>query len=448
MAQIVEMPKLSDTMTEGGVASWLKKVGEQVDEGEALLEIETDKATMEYYSPYEGTLLKILVQEGETSALSAPIAVLGEQGESFDLDQLIKSSGAGGATEAPAEPAAPAANGAASPMPSAVPAPAPSTAPAAANGSGKGGRVFASPLARKKAQANGIDIAALQGTGTNGRVIEKDVDAAIASGTGAASTAAPAAQSAAAAPHTDSSRVEQQPLSMMRKTIAKRLLGAKNEAPHFYLTRSINMDNALAWRKVVNAPIEKAAKAGKEAKGPDGTVLAKVSVNDIVLLACTKALQHHPYVNGSWQGDSIQLNKDVHMAFALALPEGLITPVIREAQSLGVRAIASQVKELAAKAKGGSIAPEDYTGGTFTVSNLGMFGIEEFTAIINPPQAAILAVGIGVKTPVVGDDGEIEVRTMMKVTLSCDHRVVDGAVGAQFLATLTDFLENPMNMLS
>lgn len=445
MAQIVEMPKLSDTMTEGGVASWLKKVGEQVDEGEALLEIETDKATMEYYSPYEGTLLKILVQEGETSALSAPIAVLGEQGESFDLDQLIKSSGAGGSAETPAVPA-PAANGAATSM-----TPAPSTAPAATNASSKGGRVFASPLARKKAQANGIDIAALQGSGTNGRVIEKDVDAAIASGSAgssAASASAPQQAAVGQGQSVDSSRVEQQPLTMMRKTIAKRLLAAKNEAPHFYLTRSINMDNALAWRKVVNAPFEKAAKAGKEAKGPDGTPLPKVSVNDIVLLACTKALQHHPYVNGSWQGDSIQLNKDVHMAFALALPEGLITPVIREAQSLGVRAIASQVKELAAKAKGGNIAPEDYAGGTFTVSNLGMFGIEEFTAIINPPQAAILAVGTGVKTPVVGDDGEIEVRTMMKVTLSCDHRVVDGAVGAQFLATLTDFLENPMNMLS
>lgn len=429
MAQIVEMPKLSDTMTEGGVASWLKSVGDQVDEGEALLEIETDKATMEYYSPYEGTLLKILVQEGETTALSAPIAVLGEEGESFDLDQLVKSSSSAPSSEAKTE---------ASKAESSTSKASSSPAPAASTG---GSRVFASPLARKKAQDHGIDIAQLQGSGTNGRVIEKDVDAAIASGT--ASTAASTATSPApVAFPAQEGRVEQQPVTMMRKTIAKRLLAAKNDAPHFYLTRSIAMDTALAWRKTLNGPFEQAKKAGKEPKVP------KVSVNDIVLLACTKALQEHPYVNGSWQGDTIQLNKDVHIAFALALPEGLITPVIREAQALGVRKIATQVQELAAKAKGGNIAPEDYTGGTFTVSNLGMFGIEEFTAIINPPQAAILAVGTSVKTPVVNGDGEIEVKTMMKVTLSCDHRVVDGAVGAQFLATLTDYLENPMNMLS
>lgn len=427
MAEIIEMPKLSDTMEEGGVANWLIKEGEFVEDGAPLVEIETDKATMEYNSPEEGTLLKILVQAGSTCALNAPIAIIGEKGEQFDLDQLMKGSGA--AQEASKKAEAPA---------QAAPEPTPIKAAPTS-----GGRHRSSPLARKVAEDMGIDITSLTGTGPKGRVVLRDVTAAPAPAAAPLTAPAPAAAAmpnapAATAPVAAPSGgvYEDIPVTMMRKTIAKRLLAGKNEAPHFYLTVSADMSRLLAWRKELNA--EAAAQEG----------IQKVSVNDLIVLAATKALVKHPEVNSSWQTDHIRRFHSVHMAVAVALPEGLITPVVRDAERLGVRDIGAKTKELVKKAKSGQLAPEDYTGGTFTISNLGMMGIEEFTAIINPPQAAILAVGATIPTPSVGPEGEIKALPKMKMTLSCDHRVVDGAMGASFLQTLVRYLENPLKMLT
>ncbi len=429
MAQIIEMPKLSDTMEEGGIASWLKKEGDTVEEGESLVEIETDKATMEYQSPEGGVLLKILVPAGKGCALNAPIAVIGKKGEKVDIDKLVaEHSGGGKAAATPKKEekkeAAPA-KAAVTPTseskkttsaPELSPAPTAKSAPA-------GGRMRASPLAKKVAAERGVDLSRIAGSGPQGRVVMRDVESAPAGGRrGGGRAYAPTAD-------------KEVSVSMMRKTIAKRLLTAKNDAPHFYLTVSADMHNMIKWREVLNAGV------GKD----PGRV--KISMTDLIVYAVSRALREHPQVNASWEGETIREFGSVHVAVAVALPQGLVTPVVRNADQLGVHDIALTTGDLFKRAKAGQLQNEDYAGGTFSISNLGMYGIEEFTAIINPPQAAILAVGATMPTPAVGDDGAVTVQQRMKMTMSCDHRVVDGAVGAQFLQTLVQYIEMPMLML-
>jgi pyruvate dehydrogenase E2 component (dihydrolipoamide acetyltransferase) len=438
MARVIEMPKLSDTMEEGGIANWLKKEGEKIGEGEPLVEIETDKATQEYESPEEGVVLKILVQPGKTVSLRTPIAVIGEAGESFDVAALTGGSAAG----ASASKAAPAGNGSSHGAALVPPKPTPTTAPTTAHAAqaAVGARVKASPLARKVAAELGVDVSRVQGSGPAGRVVVRDIEAKLPSGAGAASGETPAQARGATVPSGDASHGGSVvPVSMMRKTIAKRLLAAKNDAPHFYLTVSANVAKLEAWRQQLNEAAAKQAKAG--------ATPVKVSLNDTVILAVSRALRHHPMVNASWQGDSIVQHQESHIAIAVALPEGLVTPVIRRADAKGVREIAAAARDLASKAKDGLLSNDAYAGGTFTISNLGMFGVEEFTAIINPPQAAILAVGAAVQVPWVDEHGRLVAQHRMKMTLSCDHRVVDGATGAKFLQTLVSYLEDPMLML-
>ena len=416
MAVVVRMPKLSDTMEEGAVASWLKNEGDTVEEGEPLVEIETDKATMEYASPEEGVLLKILVKAGENAALQAPIAVFGQQGEDFSLEELIagSSSESAAATDAPESSSK---EDTSSPVPSLAQAP---------SSSESGSRVKVSPLARRMASAAGIDLASVQGSGPGGRIVKRDIESFDA---GDAMQSVPTPSSGRG-----SVRL---PLSMMRKTIAKRLTAGKNEAPHFYLTTSASMERVAQWRAELNQHPQVAA--GE---------LPKVSVNDVILLACSRALQLHPAINSSWQGDHILQHEAVHMAMAVATPTGLITPVVRDCDRLGVREIARTTRDLAVRAKAGSLDASEYTGGTFTVSNLGMTVVDEFTAIINPPQACILAVGRTQQVPHVDDRGSVVAQLRMNMTLSCDHRVVDGMVGAQFLETLIRYLESPLMMLA
>jgi len=434
MATVIEMPKLSDTMEEGAVAKWLKKEGEPVDEGGAICEIETDKATMEYQSPAGGVLLKIIVQPGKTVALNTPLAVVGKKGESFDLEQLVAAAAKAAAPAA--KPAAPAKAAAPAPAPrttavAAPRAPVPQAAPPVVRAAPVGdGRVRSSPLARKIAAASGIDLGAISGSGPGGRIVQRDVEGAAPGGRAQSAAAARALPAPVMTPGVDQTI----PVTMMRKTIARRLLAGKNDAPHFYLTVSANMQRMNDWRTHLN---KTSAETG-----------IKVSVNDLVIMAAARALTQHPGVNSSWQGDTILQYGNVHVAVAVALPTGLVTPVVRHADQLGIRHIAVQSRDLATRAKAGQLGNEDYSGGTFTISNLGMFGIEEFTAIINPPQAAILAVGATIPTPAVDATGKIVVEPRMKMTLSCDHRVVDGAMGAQFLQTLVSYLEDPLLMLS
>lgn len=439
MAQVIEMPKLSDTMEEGAIATWLKKEGEFIEEGEAFVEIETDKATMEYNSPVEGTLLKILVPAGKGAALNAPIAVVGEKGEKVDVDALAK--GAGGKAKAEEAKTSSQAPAAAAPQPNKQAASAAAPARPSAQGATitpirSGDRLRASPLAKKIAAEKGVDIAAINGSGPHGRVIIRDVEAALQGGAAPMTARAPGAQPAPMPVGPAAQGDQDIPNTMMRKTIAKRLLEGKNEAPHFYLTVSADMGRLNEWRARLNTDAENS-----------GGKIPKVSVNDVIILAVTKALRKHPQVNASWQGEFIRQYGNVHMAVAVALPQGLITPVVRFADQLGVREIAVQSRTLIQKAKDGQLQPQDYTGGTFTISNLGMMGIEQFTAIINPPQAAILAVGATINTPWVNEKNEVVVRPRMTMTMSCDHRVVDGAVGASFLQTLVSFLEDPLMML-
>jgi len=431
MARVIEMPKLSDTMEEGGIANWLKKEGEKINEGEPLVEIETDKATQEYESPEEGVVLKILVQPGKTVALRTPIAVVGDAGETYDLGALT-----GGAAKSATAAAAPLA----APQVSQKAPAKPATPTVQAQPVG-GGRVKASPLARKVAAELGVDVSQIVGTGPAGRVVLRDIEQSAAGvATPVAALSKPSVpQPAAPVPAASTVGATVTPVSMMRKTIAKRLTAAKNEAPHFYLTVSANVAKLETWRQSLN---DAAAKANAK-----GGSLAKVSVNDVVILAVARALRHHPQVNASWQGETIVHHGEAHIAVAVALPEGLVTPVIRRADVLGVREIAAAARDLATKAKDGLLSNDAFTGGTFTISNLGMFGVEEFTAIINPPQAAILAVGAATPTPWVDEQERLVVQQRMKMTLSCDHRVVDGATGAKFLQTLVSYLEDPMQML-
>jgi len=420
MAEIVRMPKLSDTMEEGVVAEWHKKVGDEVSTGDVLAEIETDKATMEFESFQDGVLLHIGVQAGETAAVDSILAVLGEKGEI--IDDLLKDAATTStptkeeSTGSSAPEPTPALAPVAEPAPAPTPAPAPQPIMASSNG-----RVKASPLARSIASEKGIDLAAVHGTGDGGRIIKRDIESYTLMSGPAIATMAVAGQ--------ESSREEK--VSQMRKAIARRLSESKFGAPHFYLTMEIDMTNAMASRKAINAAIEP----------------AKISFNDMVIKAAAVALKKHPAVNASWLGDTIRYNDHVNVGVAVAVDEGLLVPVVKFADAKPMAAINAEVKEMAGKARNKKLQPNEMEGNTFTISNLGMFGIEEFTAIINPPDACIMAVGTIVEKPVV-KNGQIVVGHTMKVTLSCDHRVVDGAVGSAFLQTFKKYMENPVLMLA
>jgi pyruvate dehydrogenase E2 component (dihydrolipoamide acetyltransferase) len=417
MAEIVYMPKLSDTMTEGVVATWNKNVGDTVKAGEVLAEIETDKATMEFESFYDGVLLHIGVETGKAAPVNSILAIIGQAGE--DISAALASAGESApspAVEAPKTEAAPAPAPVATPV-AATPAPAVTTAPVSNNNNG---RIFASPLAKKLASEKGIDIQSVAGTGESGRIVKRDVDHY--------TPYTPAERTFSAAPSGVESFTDE-PVSQMRKTIARRLAESKFTAPHFYLTMDINMDQAISSRKALNSL--------------DGV---KVSFNDLVVKAVAMALKQNPGVNSSWMGDFIRRNQHVHIGVAVAVEDGLLVPVIRHADTKGLVQISAEVREYAQKAKDKKLQPSDWEGNTFTISNLGMFGIESFTAIVNPPDSCILAIG-GIKEVPVVKNGQVVPGNVMKVTLSCDHRVVDGATGSAFLQTFKTYMENPAAML-
>ena len=421
MAEIVRMPKLSDTMTEGVVAAWHKKVGDKVKSGEVLAEIETDKATMEFESFTDGVLLHIGVEKGKTAAVDSVLAVLGKEGE--DITALL----AGAASAAPKVEAVSSVpekeekpkeqeqvQGQEKPPTIVAPAPAPTPTPKPAPATN--GRTKASPLAKQLAEEKGIDIGRVHGTGPEGRVTKQDVENFT---NGGSSYSVPQVE-----------QFEEVPVSQMRKTIAKRLSESLFTAPHFYLTLEIDMERAMRVREAINKQV-----------APE-----KVSFNDLVIKAVAASLKQHPKVNSSWLGDRIRYNQHVHIGVAVAVEEGLLVPVVRFADGKSLRVIGAEVRDLAKKAKEKKLQPADWEGNTFTISNLGMFGIEEFTAIINPPDACIMAIGGIMEKPVVRN-GQIVIGHTMKVTLSCDHRVVDGATGAVFLNTFKGMLEEPALML-
>ncbi len=426
MAEIVRMPKMSDTMTEGVVAKWLKKVGDSIKPGDVVAEIETDKATMEFESYQEGVLLYQGVSEGKAAPVDSVLAVLGKAGEEYQ--SLLDAEAAKAVIKAPvAQPAAPAAAAPApKPAPVSTPAPAPApqparpVAPVAASSNGDQ-RMKVSPLAKRLANERGIDLSQVQGSGEHGRIVKRDIDwfkpgPFVASG-------------AAAVGALTQESFEEIAVSQMRKTIARRLGESKFTAPHFYLTISIDMDAAISARESINA-----------------VTGSKVSFNDFVIKAAAAALRQHPKVNSSWLGDTIRINHHVNIGVAVAVEEGLLVPVVRFADSKTLRQINTEVKAYAQRAKEKKLQPADWEGSTFTISNLGMFGIEEFTAIINPPDACILAVGGISQVPVV-KNGAVVPGNVMKVTLSCDHRVVDGATGSDFLRTFKGLMENPVVLL-
>lgn len=430
------MPALSPTMEEGTLAKWLVKEGDTVNSGDLLAEIETDKATMEFEAVDEGVIGKILIPEGsEGVKVNTAIAVLLADGESADD---IGSAPA-------AAPAAAASDAGAAEAPKAD-APAPSAAPAApATGDGK--RVFASPLARRIAADKGVDLTTLTGSGPHGRIVKADVEGASESAPASAPAAAPAAAfapaaaPAPAAPSADAiarmyegREFTEVKLDGMRKTIAARLTEAKQTIPHFYLRRDIKLDALLKFRSQLNKQLE--------SRG------VKLSVNDFIIKAVANALQQVPDANAVWAGDRVLKMQASDVAVAVAIEGGLFTPVLQDADMKSLSALSAQMKDLAARARDRKLAPQEYQGGSFAISNLGMFGIDNFDAIVNPPHAGILAVGTGVKKPVVGDDGELTVATVMSVTMSVDHRVIDGALGAELLAAIVENLENPVAMLA
>ncbi|MDX2285665.1 MAG: pyruvate dehydrogenase complex dihydrolipoamide acetyltransferase [Bacteroidia bacterium] len=428
MAKIIEMPRLSDTMTEGVIAAWHKKVGDPVSAGELLAEIETDKATMDLESFHSGVLLYAGVEAGKGIPVGGLLAVVGQAGE--DISAILSQYAAGAPAAVPAEqpaakpepqPVAPPVAQPAAPVLPSAPAPVPQVSVAVpADGDG---RLKASPLAKAIARDRGIDLSLVAGSGDSGRIVKRDIENFQAP---AVPVHQPAAQPAYAG---TGEAYEEVPVSQMRKVIARRLGESKFTAPHFYLTMEIDMEKAIAVRKALNE-----------------TAPVKISFNDMVIKACAVALKQHPAVNASWLGDKIRYNKQVHIGMAVAVDEGLLVPVIRFADMKGLAAIAQESKAFAQKARDRKLQPADWEGNTFTISNLGMMGIEEFTAIINPPDACILAVGAIIEKPVVRN-GQIVIGNTMKVTLSCDHRVVDGMVGSAFLGTLRQLLEDPVRML-
>ena len=412
--EVITMPRLSDTMEEGTVATWLKKVGDTVNEGDILAEIETDKATMEFEAFYAGTLLHIGIQEGESAPVDSLLAIIGDK--DADVNQAIAAAAASSQeavpapVEAPKAPATPAP--AATPVAAAVKAAAPAPAPV----KNTSGRVIASPLAKKLAEERGIQIANVPGSGDGGRIVKRDIENYQATG------------SVAAMPQGIESS-EEVPNNQMRKTIAKRLAASKFNAPHYYLSVEFDMENAMAFRQQYNSV-------------PD----TKISFNDIVVKATAKALKQHPQVNSRWHDDKIVKNHHVHMGVAVAVEDGLVVPVVKFADELSLPQIGAQVKDYAGRARDKKLTPAEMDGSTFTISNLGMFGIETFTSIINQPNSAILSVGAIVEKPVV-KNGAIVVGHTMKLTLACDHRSVDGATGSFFLQTLKGYIENPVTML-
>ncbi|KOS07609.1 pyruvate dehydrogenase [Flavobacterium akiainvivens] len=426
--KVVTMPRLSDTMTEGTVATWLKKVGDTVKEGDILAEIETDKATMEFESFNEGTLLYVGIQEGESAPVDSVLAIIGPAGT--DVSGIAKDGAAPAAAPAKEEKADAKTEEKAAPA-----AEAPKAEEAAP--ANDGGRVFVSPLARKIASDKGIDITKVKGTGENGRVVKKDIEnytPAAAAPAPAASAEAPAAkaQAPAAPAYTPVGEVatEEVKNNQMRKVIAKRLAESKFTAPEYSLTIELDMDNAIASRGVINSV-------------PD----TKVSFNDMVIKACAMALRKHPQINTQWKDDVTIYNKHISIGVAVAVEDGLVVPVLKFTDNMSLSQIGGAVKDLAGKARNKKLTPAEMDGSTFTVSNLGMFGIQEFTSIINQPNSAILSVGAIVQKPVV-KNGQIVVGNTMVVTLTCDHRTIDGATGAQFLQTLKQYIENPVTMLA
>jgi len=429
------MPALSPTMEEGTLAKWLVKEGDEVTSGMIIAEIETDKATMEFEAVDEGTMGKIVVAEGtEGVKVNTLIAVLLEDGESVD-DIGAASASAPAAAAAPAEAPSAAAPAAAAPAPA---------APVAA-----GQRLFASPLARRIAADKGVDLASLAGSGPHGRIVKADVEAASAAPKAAPAVAPAAAGAGAPAPKPamatgasaetvmkmfDGRDFEEVKLDGMRKTVAARLTEAKQTIPHFYLRRSVQLDALMKFRSQLNKQLE-----------PRGI---KLSVNDFIIKACALALQEVPDANSVWAGDRMLRLKPSDVAVAVAIEGGLFTPVLKDAHQKSLSALSAEMKDLATRARSRKLAPHEYVGGSFAISNLGMFGIENFDAVINPPHGSILAVGAGTKQPVVGADGELGVATVMSMTLSVDHRVIDGALGAQFLAAIIANLENPLTMLA
>ena len=414
--EVVKMPRLSDTMEEGTVASWLKNVGDAVEEGEILAEIETDKATMEFESFYAGELLHIGVQVGDSAAVDSLLAVIGPSGT--DVASVLAASANASSDSSPAVEK----------QTTTVDAPPTATAetsePVAAtpvvSSTNTGERIMASPLAKKMAAEKGIDLRQVQGSGEHGRIVKRDIEKFVP-GTSTASAQAfvPKGQESS----------EDIPNSQMRKVIAKRLAESKFSAPHYYLSVEFDMDAAIAFRKQYN-------------ELPD----TKISFNDIVVKATALALKKHPQVNSRWFDDRMQLNHHVHIGVAVAVPDGLVVPVVRFADEMALPQIGTQVKDYAVRARDKKLAPDEMEGSTFTISNLGMFGIDEFTSIINQPNSAILSVGAIVQKPVV-KNGEIVVGNTMKLTLACDHRTVDGATGAQFLQTLREYIEQPLRLV-
>ena len=432
------MPALSPTMTEGNLARWLKKEGDAVKAGDVIAEIETDKATMEVEAVEEGKIGKILVPDGAQGVkVNDVIAVLLEEGES---PGDIKTPGAAPAPKAAPAPApAPKGDGAAkaeAPKPAVAPAPAaPAPAPAAASGN----RIFASPLAKRLAQQHGLDLSRIVGSGPSGRVVKSDIEKAAAGGTAKAAAAGakgpPTAPSVPGFQAFGEPEFELHPHSMMRKTIARRLQESKQFVPHFYLTVDCEIDRLLKVREEVNAG------APKEGEGA-----FKLSVNDFIIKACAVALKQVPAANASWSDEGVKMYKTADISVAVAIPNGLITPIIRHAEDKRLSDISAEMKGLAGRAKDGKLKPEEYTGGSFSLSNLGMFGIKDFAAIINPPQGCIMAVGAGEQRAVV-KNGALAIATVMSCTLSVDHRVVDGAIGAEYLAAFRKLIENPLAML-
>lgn len=416
--KVVTMPRLSDTMTDGTVATWLKKVGDTVKEGDILAEIETDKATMEFESFNSGTLLYIGVNEGQTAPVDSILAIIGPAGT--DVSGIAAGFKVGGSVETPKAEAKTDVST--------------QVASAPVQNTNTGGRIFASPLAKKIAQDKGIDLSQVRGSGENGRIVKGDVEGFTPQAAAAQTASAPAATTAAPAvkPFVPAGEKFQEEIknSQMRKTIARRLAESKFTAPHYYLTIEVAMDEAMKSRAVINTV-------------PD----TKVSFNDMVVKACAMALKKHPQVNSQWREDAMIINHHVNIGVAVAVEDGLVVPVLNFTDQMSLTQIGASVKDLAGKAKNKKLTPAEMDGSTFTVSNLGMFGIQSFTSIINQPNSAILSVGAIEEKPVVRN-GQIVVGNTMTVTLACDHRTVDGATGAQFLQTLRQFLENPVTMLA
>jgi len=459
MAVPIEMPKLSDTMEEGVLSAWLVDEGEEVSSGDVLAQVETDKATMDLEAFDDGVLLKQLIAEGDAVPIGELIAVIGEAGE--DISDLVGDAGGDGAATAEPEPEEPEPEAeedepvktASEPEVEAEAAPEPSgdgqlsertPEPVPAGTDAEGRRIKASPLARRIAQEHGVELAQVDGSGPEGRIVRRDVEAWIeeeeevpepAAEPAPEPTPEPAVEEPTYAMPEEEAAFEREDISQMRKTIARRLAESKYSAPHYYLTVDIDVEKAVELREDLNELAEEQDRA-------------KISFNDLITKVCALSLHDHPYVNAAYRPDEGEIHKHnrVHIGIAVAIDEGLITPVIRDADRKGLSELARETKALAERARNRDLEPQEFEGATFTTSNLGMFGIEEFTAIINPPNSAILAIGEIRDTPVV-EDGEVVPGKRMKVTLSCDHRVVDGAKGAAFLDTVKSYLEEPMNLL-